>query len=50
MDPNYILPPNVALITLQELEDGSVLIRLAHLYEVTPIKVLLTFKDFAIKP
>ncbi|KAI3699355.1 hypothetical protein L2E82_43609 [Cichorium intybus] len=33
MDPNYILPPNVALITLQELEDGSVLLRLAHLYE-----------------
>ncbi|KAJ0693706.1 putative alpha-mannosidase [Helianthus annuus] len=33
MDPNYSLPPNVALITLQELEDGSVLLRLAHLYE-----------------
>ncbi|KAI5683990.1 hypothetical protein M9H77_05218 [Catharanthus roseus] len=33
MDPNYTLPPNVALITLQELEDGSVLLRLAHLYE-----------------
>ncbi|KAI3502829.1 hypothetical protein L1887_31172 [Cichorium endivia] len=33
MDPNYVLPPNVALITLQELEDGSVLLRLAHLYE-----------------
>ncbi|KAI3712813.1 hypothetical protein L1987_71379 [Smallanthus sonchifolius] len=33
MDPNYILPPNVALITLQELEDESVLLRLAHLYE-----------------
>ncbi|XP_047319755.1 alpha-mannosidase [Impatiens glandulifera] len=33
MDPNYTLPQNVALITLQELEDGSVLLRLAHLYE-----------------
>ncbi|XP_071696222.1 alpha-mannosidase-like [Rutidosis leptorrhynchoides] len=33
MDSNYSLPPNVALITLQELEDGSVLLRLAHLYE-----------------
>ncbi|KAK1303873.1 hypothetical protein QJS10_CPB11g01988 [Acorus calamus] len=33
MDPNYQLPPNVAIITLQELEDGSVLLRLAHLYE-----------------
>ncbi|XP_057965070.1 alpha-mannosidase [Malania oleifera] len=33
MDPNYSLPPNVALITLQELDDGSVLLRLAHLFE-----------------
>ncbi|GAB2282845.1 hypothetical protein Dimus_017381 [Dionaea muscipula] len=33
MDPSYTLPPNVALITLQELDDASVLLRLAHLYE-----------------
>ncbi|KAF9622793.1 hypothetical protein IFM89_034028 [Coptis chinensis] len=33
MDPYYSLPPNVALITLEELDDGSVLLRLAHLYE-----------------
>ncbi|KAG5537366.1 hypothetical protein RHGRI_024717 [Rhododendron griersonianum] len=33
MDPNYTLPPNVALVTLQELDDGSVLLRLGHLYE-----------------
>nr|GMC96915.1 alpha-mannosidase-like isoform X5 [Ipomoea batatas] len=33
MDPNYSLPPNVALITLQELADGGVLLRFAHLYE-----------------
>ncbi|XAR73761.1 Alpha-mannosidase [Bertholletia excelsa] len=33
MDANYSLPLNVALITLQELNDGSVLLRLAHLYE-----------------
>ncbi|PHT56477.1 Alpha-mannosidase [Capsicum baccatum] len=33
MNPNYSLPPNVALITLQELDNGGVLIRLAHLYE-----------------
>ncbi|KAF9678599.1 hypothetical protein SADUNF_Sadunf07G0051300 [Salix dunnii] len=33
MDPDYSLPLNVALITLQELDDGSVLLRLAHLYE-----------------
>ncbi|PON53460.1 Glucan biosynthesis, periplasmic [Parasponia andersonii] len=32
-DSNYSLPLNVALITLQELDDGSVLLRLAHLYE-----------------
>ncbi|XP_026429937.1 alpha-mannosidase-like [Papaver somniferum] len=34
MDPSYVLPPNVALITLQELDDGAVLVRLAHLYEI----------------
>ncbi|KAL6959923.1 alpha-mannosidase [Sarracenia purpurea var. burkii] len=33
MDATYNLPLNVALITLQELDDGSVLLRLAHLYE-----------------
>ncbi|XP_021676963.2 alpha-mannosidase isoform X1 [Hevea brasiliensis] len=33
MDSDYSLPSNVALITLQELDDGSVLLRLAHLYE-----------------
>ncbi|KAH9308252.1 hypothetical protein KI387_036163, partial [Taxus chinensis] len=33
MDPTYSLPNNVAIITLQELEDGGVLLRLAHLYE-----------------
>lgn len=34
MAMGYILPDNVALITLQELEDGIVLLRLAHLYEM----------------
>ncbi|KOM32202.1 hypothetical protein LR48_Vigan01g175800 [Vigna angularis] len=33
LDPNYSLPPNVALITLEELDGGVVLLRLAHLYE-----------------
>ncbi|XP_030535906.1 alpha-mannosidase [Rhodamnia argentea] len=33
MDSSYSLPRNVALITLQELNDGSALLRLAHLYE-----------------
>ncbi|KAJ8567631.1 hypothetical protein K7X08_019839 [Anisodus acutangulus] len=32
-NPNYSLPPNVALITLQELDNGGVLLCLAHLYE-----------------
>uniref|UniRef100_A0A1D1Y7A6 Alpha-mannosidase n=1 Tax=Anthurium amnicola TaxID=1678845 RepID=A0A1D1Y7A6_9ARAE len=32
MDPGYSLPPNVAIITLQEL-DEAILLRLAHLYE-----------------
>jgi alpha-mannosidase len=41
MDPTYSLPDNVALLTLQELEDGSVLLRFAHLYEVVPPPFLL---------
>ncbi|KAI4327749.1 hypothetical protein L6164_020175 [Bauhinia variegata] len=32
-DPNFSLPPNVALITLEELDSGAVLLRLAHVYE-----------------
>uniref|UniRef100_A0A7N0UN86 Alpha-mannosidase n=1 Tax=Kalanchoe fedtschenkoi TaxID=63787 RepID=A0A7N0UN86_KALFE len=31
---SYTLPKNVAVITLEELSDGKVLLRLAHLYEV----------------
>ncbi|KAL6552364.1 hypothetical protein OROHE_007728 [Orobanche hederae] len=34
MDPSYSLPDSIAIITLQELENGTVLLRLAHLYEV----------------
>ncbi|KAK1259243.1 hypothetical protein QJS04_geneDACA021793 [Acorus gramineus] len=40
IDPSYSLPDNVAIITLQELEHGSVLLRLAHLYEVEEDKDL----------
>ncbi|XP_022640495.1 alpha-mannosidase-like [Vigna radiata var. radiata] len=40
LDPNYSLPPNVALITLEELDGGVVLLRLAHLYEVSLYKYL----------
>ncbi|CAN1816166.1 Probable alpha-mannosidase At5g66150 [Linum perenne] len=39
MDMGYSLPFNVALITLEELEDGSVLLRLAHLYEVNQLNL-----------
>jgi alpha-mannosidase len=39
-DPSYNLPDNVAMITLQELEDGKVLLRLAHLYEIDEDKDL----------
>ncbi|KAA8530055.1 hypothetical protein F0562_004764 [Nyssa sinensis] len=34
IDPSYSLPNNIAVITLQELESGKVLLRLAHLYEI----------------
>lgn len=40
MAPGYTLPENVAMITLQELNDGSVLLRLAHLYEANEDPVL----------
>ncbi|KAG9442661.1 hypothetical protein H6P81_018515 [Aristolochia fimbriata] len=33
MDSNYSLPQNVAIITLEELDDGTVLVRFAHLFE-----------------
>nr|KAJ0214744.1 hypothetical protein LSAT_V11C400225760 [Lactuca sativa] len=37
MDSSYSLPDNVALLTLQELEDGKIILRLAHLYEVVDL-------------
>ncbi|KAK4417955.1 Alpha-mannosidase [Sesamum alatum] len=33
IDKSYSLPDNIAVITLQELQSGKVLLRLAHLYE-----------------
>ncbi|KAM7277621.1 hypothetical protein ACFE04_004755 [Oxalis oulophora] len=43
IDPSYALPENVALITLEELESGQVLVRLAHLYEIDEDK------DYSVK-
>ncbi|KAJ8560010.1 hypothetical protein K7X08_004068 [Anisodus acutangulus] len=42
IDPSYSLADNVAIISLQELEDHTVLLRLAHLYEVDEDKDLST--------
>ncbi|EEF51696.1 probable alpha-mannosidase At5g13980 [Ricinus communis] len=34
MGSSYVLPDNVAILTLQELDNGKTLIRFAHLYEI----------------
>uniref|UniRef100_J3KV59 Alpha-mannosidase n=1 Tax=Oryza brachyantha TaxID=4533 RepID=J3KV59_ORYBR len=49
MDPTYSLPDNVALLTLQELQDGSVLLRLAHLYEAGEHKDLSALASVDLK-
>ncbi|KAM5546803.1 alpha-mannosidase [Rosa sericea] len=49
MDSNYTLPPNVVLITLQELDDGSVLVRLAHLYEAAEVPEYSTLTKVELK-
>lgn len=49
MDPTYSLPENVALLTLEELEDGSVLLRLAHLYEAGEHKDLSALASVDLK-
>ncbi|PRQ16859.1 putative alpha-mannosidase [Rosa chinensis] len=49
MDPSYTLPDNVAIITLQELEDGKVLFRLAHLYEIGEDKHLSVMASVELK-
>ncbi|KHN31257.1 Lysosomal alpha-mannosidase [Glycine soja] len=40
IDSSYNLPDNVAIVTLQDLGDGKVLLRLAHLYEIDEDKYL----------
>ncbi|KVI06110.1 Galactose mutarotase-like domain-containing protein [Cynara cardunculus var. scolymus] len=49
MDSTYTLPDNVALLTLQELEDGKVLLRLAHLYEIGEDKDLSVMTSVELK-
>ncbi|KAL6222262.1 hypothetical protein ACLB2K_005654 [Fragaria x ananassa] len=49
MDSSYSLPPNVALITLQELDGGSVLLRLAHLYEADEAPQYSTLEKVELK-
>ncbi|KAL3655096.1 hypothetical protein CASFOL_000882 [Castilleja foliolosa] len=49
MDPSYSLPDNVAIITLQELEDRTVLLRLAHLFEVGEEKDLSVMATVELK-
>ncbi|XP_028089458.1 alpha-mannosidase At3g26720 isoform X3 [Camellia sinensis] len=41
IDPSYSLPNNIAVITLQELDSGRVLLRLAHLYEEKNCKLTI---------
>ncbi|XP_050232389.1 probable alpha-mannosidase At5g13980 [Mercurialis annua] len=49
IDSSYSLPDNVAVLTLQELEDGKVLLRLAHLYEVGEDKDLSVMTSVELK-
>ncbi|XP_057982567.1 probable alpha-mannosidase At5g13980 [Malania oleifera] len=49
IDNSYSLPDNIAIITLQELDDGKVLLRLAHLYEVGEDKDLSVMTKVELK-
>uniref|UniRef100_A0A2N9ECH2 alpha-mannosidase n=1 Tax=Fagus sylvatica TaxID=28930 RepID=A0A2N9ECH2_FAGSY len=48
-DSSYSLPDNVALLTLQELDDGKVILRLAHLYEIGEDKNLSVMTSVELK-
>ncbi|TKY62976.1 Alpha-mannosidase protein [Spatholobus suberectus] len=48
-DSSYTLPDNIAIITLQELDDGTVLLRLAHLYEIEEDKDLSVMSSVELK-
>ncbi|XP_073060322.1 probable alpha-mannosidase At5g13980 [Primulina eburnea] len=49
MDPSYSLPDSVVILTLQELEDQTVLLRLAHLFEVGEDKDLSVMTTVELK-
>ncbi|ESW33614.1 hypothetical protein PHAVU_001G084700 [Phaseolus vulgaris] len=49
IDSSYALPDNIAIITLQELEDGKILLRLAHLYEIEEDKDLSVMATVELK-
>ncbi|KAK7395992.1 hypothetical protein VNO78_16657 [Psophocarpus tetragonolobus] len=46
---SYTLPDNIAIITLQELDNGKVLLRLAHLYEIDEDKDLSVMASVELK-
>ncbi|CAO2829686.1 unnamed protein product [Amaranthus hypochondriacus] len=46
---SYSLPENVAIITLQELDNGKVLLRLAHLFEIGEDKDLSVMAHVELK-
>ncbi|GMH25687.1 hypothetical protein Nepgr_027530 [Nepenthes gracilis] len=49
IDPSYSLPASVAIITLQELQNGKILLRLAHLYEIGEEKDLSMMASVELK-
>ncbi|XP_022741323.1 probable alpha-mannosidase At5g13980 [Durio zibethinus] len=49
IDDSYTLPDNIAVITLQELDDGKTLLRLAHLFEIGENSVLSVVTSVELK-
>ncbi|KAK4392822.1 Sialyltransferase-like protein 1 [Sesamum angolense] len=49
IDSSYSLPDNVAILTLQELTNKEVLLRLAHLYEIGEDKELSVMSQVELK-
>ncbi|PON50481.1 Glucan biosynthesis, periplasmic [Trema orientale] len=49
IDSSYSLPDNVAIITLQDLDGGKILLRLAHLYEIGEDKDLSVLTNVELK-